>query len=75
MLLADDHALMRRSLRLLLEDEEVIDVSPRQANWQLSLARSRADEPHVLVLDLSMPGGSSIEAIRRLREQRPTPRS
>ena len=71
MLLADDHELMRRRLRLLLDDEDGMEVIA-EANDLAAVARHvQTDEPHVLVLDLSMPDGSSIEAIGRLREQAP----
>jgi two-component system response regulator NreC len=70
-LLADDHALMRRSLRLLLDGEEGIEVIA-EANDLAAVTRNvHAHEPHVLILDLSMPDGSSIEAISRFREQAP----
>jgi len=70
-LLADDHALMRRSLRLLLDGEDGLEVVA-EADGLAAVARHvRALAPHVLVLDLSMPDGSSIEAISRLREQAP----
>ena len=69
MLLADDHALMRRSLRLLLDAEDGLEVIA-EADDLAAVARNvHAHAPHVLVLDLSMPDGSSIEAISRLREQ------
>lgn len=68
-LLADDHAVMRRALRLLLDAEEGMEVIA-EANDLAAVARHvHAHEPHVLVLDLSMPDGSSIEAISSLREQ------
>ncbi|MGD1058304.1 MAG: response regulator transcription factor [Solirubrobacteraceae bacterium] len=70
-MLADDHALMRRSLRLLLDGEEGIEVIA-EANDLAAVTRNvHSHEPHVLILDLSMPDGSSIEAISRLREQAP----
>ena len=69
-LLADDHELMRRRLRLLLDGEDGMEVIA-EANDLAAVTRHVHDhEPHVLVLDLSMPDGSSIEAIGRLREQR-----
>jgi len=69
--LADDHALMRHSLRLLLDGEEGVSVIA-EADDMAGVARHvRGCEPHVLVLDLNMPGGSSIEAISRLRERAP----
>jgi two-component system response regulator NreC len=70
-LLADDHVLMRRSLRMLLDGEDGVDVIA-EANDMAAVTRHvMGHGPHVLVLDLSMPGGSSIEAISRLREQAP----
>jgi two-component system response regulator NreC len=66
--LADDHALMRRSLRRLL-DRAGVDVVA-EAGDLLTVRRHVHDHrPHVLVLDLSMPDGSSIDTIRRLREE------
>ena len=69
--LADDHALMRRSLRLLLDREADIEVIA-EARELASVARHLQDDPpHVLILDLSMPDGSSVEAIGQLRERVP----
>jgi two-component system response regulator NreC len=69
--LADDHVLMRRSLRLLLDGEEGVDVVAETGD-HMSVARHvDGHQPHVLVLDLRMGGGSSIEAIRSLSERVP----
>jgi two-component system response regulator NreC len=70
-LLADDDALMRRSLRLLLDGEEGLEVIAEADDLAAVTRHVHAHEPHVLVLDLSMPDGSSIAAISRLREQAP----
>ena len=70
-LVADDHAHMRRSLRLLLDGEEGIEVVAEADDLAAVARHIHAHEPDVLVLDLSMPDGSSIEAIGRLREQAP----
>ncbi len=70
-LLADDHELMRRSLRLLLDGEDGMEVIAEANDLAAVTRHVQADGPHVLVLDLSMPDGSSIEAIGRLREQAP----
>jgi two-component system response regulator NreC len=67
--LADDHALMRRSLRLLLDREEGVEVVAEADDLTTVMRHVHERQPHVLVLDLGMPGGSSIEAIRRLREE------
>jgi two-component system response regulator NreC len=70
--LADDHALMRRSLRLLLDNEEGVEVIAEADDLRSVMRHVHGHLPHVLVLDLGMPNGSSIEAIRRLREQAPS---
>jgi len=69
--LADDHALVRRSLRLLLDGEDGVEVIAEAADLQTVARHVHGHAPRVLVLDLQMPGGSSIDAIRRLREQAP----
>ncbi len=70
-LLADDHALVRRSLRLLLNGEDGMEVIAEADDLAAVTRHVQGHEPHVLVLDLSMPDGSSIDAIGRLREQAP----
>jgi two-component system response regulator NreC len=70
-ILADDHALMRRSLRLLLDGEADLEVIGEADDLPLVVRHVQSQRPHVLVLDLGMPGGSSVEAIRRLRAQVP----
>lgn len=69
--LADDHSLVRRSLRLLLDNEDDLDVVGEAENIGGVVRHVHGHAPNVLVLDLQMPGGSSIEAIRRLRERVP----
>jgi len=68
---ADDHALVRRSLRLLLAGEDDVEVVAEACDIATVLRHVHGHAPHVLVLDLQMPGGSSIEAIRRLHELAP----
>lgn len=69
--LADDHAPARRSLRLLLEGEDGIDVVAEAQNLATVVHHIRGHALDVLVLDLQMPDGSSIETIRHLHEQVP----
>ena len=69
--LADDHALMRRTLRLLLDGEQDLEVVAEAGDLNLLVRHVDAHQPHVLVLDLGMPEGSSSEAIRQLRERLP----
>jgi len=70
-MLADDHAMMRRCLRLLLEGEEGLEVVGEAADVASVLRHAGAQRPQVIVLDISMPGGSSLDAIGRLRASSP----
>lgn len=69
--LADDHAAVRRSLRLLLDGEDGVEVIAEAADLSTVIRHVHGHLPHVLVLDLEMPNGFSIETISRLREQVP----
>ncbi len=69
--LADNHALMRRSLRLLLDGEPGVEVIAEAEDLDTVVRHVHGYQPHVLVLDLGLPDGSSSEAIRQLRERAP----
>jgi two-component system, NarL family, response regulator NreC len=69
--LADDHAVVRKGLRLLVEAEPGLRVVAEAGTVPDALRMARAHRPDVLVLDLNMPGGSGLEAIPTLREQAP----
>jgi two-component system response regulator NreC len=69
--LADDHAVVRRGLQLLLEAEEGFEVVASVGDTAAAIRTTRAYKPDVLVLDLNMPGGSSLEAIPQLLEASP----
>ncbi|HXP37686.1 MAG TPA: response regulator transcription factor, partial [Solirubrobacteraceae bacterium] len=70
-LLADDHALMRRTLRLLLDEEQDIEVVAEADDLASVVQHVVADRPRAVVLDLSITDGSTSEAIRRLRARAP----
>jgi two-component system, NarL family, response regulator NreC len=69
--LADDHAVVRKGLRLLVEAEPGLRVVAEAGTVPDALRMARAHRPDVLVLDLNMPGGSGLEAIPTIREQAP----
>jgi two-component system, NarL family, response regulator NreC len=69
--LADDHAVVRSGLRLLLDNESDFEVVAEAANIEDARRYVRGHHPRVLVLDLNMPGGSSLEAIPTIREESP----
>jgi len=69
--LADDHAPLRRTLRLLLEREDDLKVVAEASDLQTAAREVAAHRPDVLIIDLRMSGGTSAEWIRRLRAQSP----
>jgi two-component system response regulator NreC len=69
--LADDHAGVRRSLRLLLDGEDGVAVVAEAADLSSVTNHVHREVPHVLVLDLRLSDGLSVDAIRRLRERVP----
>jgi two-component system, NarL family, response regulator NreC len=69
--LADDHTLMRRSLRLVLDGEEGVQVIAEAEDMAAAVRNVHDHKPHVLVLDLRMTGGASIETIGKLRKRAP----
>jgi two-component system response regulator NreC len=69
--LADDHAVVRSGLRMLLDNESDFEVVAEAANIEDACRYVRGHHPKVLVLDLNMPGGSSLEAIPAIREESP----
>jgi two-component system, NarL family, response regulator NreC len=69
--LADDHAVVRAGLRLLLDGEPGFEVVAEAGDVEAAGRYVRGHHPHVLVLDLNMPGGSSLEAIPVIRAESP----
>ncbi len=69
--LADDHAVVRSGLRMLLDNESDFEVVAEAANIEDARRYVRGHHPKVLVLDLNMPGGSTLEAIPAIREEFP----
>lgn len=65
-LLADDHTVMRRGLRLLLESTPEFGVVAEAADGRQAVERAEATQPDVAVLDIAMPNLSGIEAARRI---------
>jgi DNA-binding NarL/FixJ family response regulator len=68
--IVDDHELFRTGLRGLLEEEDV-DVVGEAADPETALSVVAETAPDVVVMDINMPGGSGIEATRRIRRESP----
>jgi len=69
--LADDHTVMRNALRLLLDAEPDFEVVAEAGTAEDAVRYVRGHKPTVLILDLNMPGGSSLEAIPDIQEASP----
>jgi two-component system response regulator NreC len=69
--IADDHPVVRKGLRLLVDAEPGLRVVADAGTVEDALRKARAHRAQVLLLDLHMPGGSSLEAIPTLIEQSP----
>ena len=65
-LLADDHNIMRRGLRLLLERQPGFEVVGEAADGRQAVERAEATKPDVVVLDIAMPNMGGIEAAQRI---------
>jgi two-component system, NarL family, response regulator NreC len=69
--LADDHAVVRSGLRMLLDSESGFEVVAEASDVESARRYVRGHHPQVLVLDLNMPGGSSLQAIPEIRAESP----
>jgi two-component system response regulator NreC len=69
--LADDHTVMRNALRMLLDAEPDFEVVAEAGTAEDAVRYVRGHKPTVLILDLNMPGGSSLEAIPDIQEASP----
>jgi len=70
-LLADDHALVRRGLRLILEREPDLEVVAEAGDGEEAIARAAAVETDLAILDVAMPRLTGIQAAERLSEAQP----
>lgn len=69
--LADDHAVVRSALRMLLEAEPDFEVVAEAGDAPSAIRYVRGHKPTVLILDLNMPGPSSLESIPAIKEASP----
>ena len=70
-LLADDHTVMRRGLRLLLESRPEFGVVAEASDGRQAVEQAEATQPDVAVLDIAMPNLSGIEAAQRINAALP----
>jgi DNA-binding NarL/FixJ family response regulator len=70
-LLVDDHHLVRRGFRRLLEDDPAIVVVGEAANGEEAISRAEELQPSVIVMDCAMPAINGLVATRRILERLP----
>lgn len=65
-MLVDDHAVVRMGFKMLLESDADIKVVAEAENGELAIKRYAEHQPHVVVMDITMPGIGGLEAIERI---------
>ena len=70
-LLADDHAVVRRGLRAVLDGEADIDVVAEASDGTEAIERALATDVDLAILDVSMPRLTGLQAAAELRRRRP----
>lgn len=71
LLLADDHAIIRAGIRLVLERQPDFEVVAEAADGREAVAQANQFHPDVVVLDLAMPNLNGIEAMRQICSNHP----
>lgn len=71
-LLADDHSLVRKGFRRMLEDDPAIEVVGEAANGPAAVEAALELKPQVIVMDLSMPELDGIQATTQILRQLPS---
>ena len=70
-LLVDDHALVRKGFRRILEDDPEIRVVDEAANGEDAVRLARQLHPRVIVMDMAMPGLDGVQATREIVKHEP----
>ena len=70
-LLADDHSIVRDGLKRILASTPDLEVAGEASNGDQALALVKAHDFDVVMLDMSMPGLSGIDLIKRLKIEKP----
>nr|WP_216653696.1 response regulator transcription factor [Nocardioides sp. zg-DK7169] len=73
-MLADDHALVRRGVRLILEQEPDLTVVAEAGDGEEAVRLLRTTEVDLVVLDIAMPRSTGLQAAREIARRREPPR-
>ncbi|MFN3847867.1 MAG: response regulator [Spirosomataceae bacterium] len=72
LLISDDHAVVRKGIQNLLEDEEQIEIVGEASDGIEAIEQVKKLKPDVVLLDITMPKMSGIEAAKAISEKYPT---
>ena len=70
-LLADDHAVVRRGLKMVLDAEPDLEVTAEASDGAEAVERATADDLDLVILDVTMPRLTGIQAARRIAQLKP----
>ena len=70
-LIADDHAIVRKGLREILRSEADLQVAGEASDGPAAIDRAMGEPWDMVVLDITMPGASGVEVLKRLKRERP----
>jgi DNA-binding NarL/FixJ family response regulator len=70
-LLVDDHSLVRRGFRRMLEDESDMEVVGEAGDGEAAIKLARQLHPQVVVMDCALPGMNGLEATRQILDDSP----
>ncbi len=74
-LVADDHDIVRRGLKLVMDRESDLEVVAEAADGAEAVERALATDVHLAILDVSMPRMTGLQAVRELARRKPELRS
>jgi DNA-binding NarL/FixJ family response regulator len=70
-LIADDHAVVRRGVRAIIESQPGMEVCSEAATGVEAIEHVKKDKPNLVLLDLTMPEMNGLEVARAIREEAP----
>ncbi|MGB3716730.1 MAG: response regulator transcription factor [Candidatus Promineifilaceae bacterium] len=71
LILADDHAVVRSGLRMLLEVQPDIEILAEVESGTEAVAKTRSLQPDIVLMDIQMPGLNGIEATKQIKKLAP----